>query len=153
FINANDLDGLQLDIEFLSQDMRPEYEAWVDALGRALHAQGKELSVAVQAQEDDDVIRAYARAADYPVAMAYDEHDMPGVPGPVASASFVQATLKHFRSIIPAYKLVLGVGAYGYDWTRDGAEPQTTTNAEAIAAAAGYRDQEKARDVIDFDST
>jgi cellulose synthase/poly-beta-1,6-N-acetylglucosamine synthase-like glycosyltransferase/spore germination protein YaaH/peptidoglycan/xylan/chitin deacetylase (PgdA/CDA1 family) len=153
FVDGNDLDGIQLDIEFLSQELRPEYEAWVESLGRALHAQGKELSIAVQSQEDDDVIRAYAHAADYLVPMAYDEHDMPGVPGPVASASFVQTTLQHFRSLVPPSKIVLGVGAYGYDWTRDGAEPQTMTNAEAIAAAAGYRDQEKAQDVIDFDST
>ncbi|MFT3728882.1 MAG: glycosyltransferase [Terricaulis sp.] len=152
FVDGNDLDGLQLDIEFLSQDMRPQYEAWVAELAHALHAQGKELSIAVQAQEDDDVIRAYAHSADYLVAMAYDEHDMPGVPGAVASASFVQSTLRHFREVIPANKLVLGIGGYGYDWTRNGAEPQTMTNAEAIAAAAGYRDQEKAQDVIDFDS-
>src|SRR5262249_20244396 len=40
----------------------------------------------------------------------------------------------------------------GYDWAKNGSEPQTTTNAEAIAAAAGYRDSERAQDVIDFDS-
>jgi cellulose synthase/poly-beta-1,6-N-acetylglucosamine synthase-like glycosyltransferase/spore germination protein YaaH len=152
FIDANDLDGLQLDVEFLSQTMRPEYEAWVEALGRALHAHGKEFSIAVQAQEDPDVIRTYARSADYVVAMAYDEHVTPNAPGPVASASFVQTVLGHFREEIPADKLVLGFGAYGYDWAKDGTEPQTVTNAEAIAAAAGYRDSERAQDVIDFDS-
>lgn len=153
FVDVNDLAGLQLDIEFLNADMRHAYEGWVEALGRALHAHGKELSVAVQASDDGPTIRALAHASDYVVAMAYDEHDTPNAPGPVASAGFVQDVLRRFSAEIPATKLVLGIGAYGYDWTRDGSEPQSVTNAEALAAAAGYRDQERARDVVDFDST
>ncbi|MBI3438635.1 MAG: polysaccharide deacetylase family protein [Proteobacteria bacterium] len=151
FVDANELDGLQIDIEFLDQSMWPAYEAWLDELGRALHARGKELSVAVQASDDVATIRALAHLSDYVVAMAYDEHDTPNAPGPIASAGFVQSVLRKFSLAAPADKLVLGVGDYGYDWARDGSEPQTVTNAEAIAQAAGYRDQERAQDVIDFD--
>jgi cellulose synthase/poly-beta-1,6-N-acetylglucosamine synthase-like glycosyltransferase/spore germination protein YaaH/peptidoglycan/xylan/chitin deacetylase (PgdA/CDA1 family) len=153
FVDANDLAGLQLDIEFLDQAMWPAYEGWVEQLGRTLHARGKELSIAVQASDDVATIRALAHNADYVVAMAYDEHDTPGAPGPVASAGFVQSVLRTFSLAVPANKLVLGVGDYGYDWAHDGSEPQTVTNAEAIAEAAGYRDHEQARNVIDFDST
>src|SRR5262249_26858141 len=153
FVDVNDFAGLQIDIEFLNEEMRPAYENWVEALGRALHARGKELSVAIQATEDEAAIRALAHASDYVVAMAYEEHDTPNAPGPVASAGFVQSVLRKFTLAVPANKLVLGVGDYGYDWARDGSEPQTVTNAEAIAQAAGYRDQERAEDVIDFDST
>ncbi|MES1202533.1 MAG: polysaccharide deacetylase family protein, partial [Pseudomonadota bacterium] len=68
-----------------------------------------------------------------------------------ASAGFVESTLRRFSALVPASKLVLGVGAYGYDWPGDGTEPQAVTNSEAIALAAGYRDEDKAQDVIDFD--
>ncbi|MBS0386239.1 MAG: glycosyltransferase [Proteobacteria bacterium] len=152
FVDGNDLAGLQLDIEFVDQAMWPQYQDWVEDLAHALHARGKEFSVAVQASDDIATIRSLAHAADYIVAMAYDEHDTPNAPGPVASAGFVQGVLRKFSLAAPASKIVLGVGDYGYDWARDGSEPQTVTNAEAIAEAAGYRDQESARDVIDFDS-
>ena len=75
--------------------------------------------------------------------MAYDEHDTPNAPGPVASAGFVQNVLRTFSLVVPPDKLVLGIGDYGYDWARDNSEPQTVTNAEAIAQAAGYRGQER----------
>src|SRR5207244_3891084 len=48
-------------------------------------------------------------------------------------------------------KLVLGVGAYGYDWTVDSQDSQVVTNQDAVARAAGYRVGEKPQDVIDFD--
>jgi cellulose synthase/poly-beta-1,6-N-acetylglucosamine synthase-like glycosyltransferase/peptidoglycan/xylan/chitin deacetylase (PgdA/CDA1 family) len=151
FLTANDLAGVQLDIEMLDKPLRPAYEGWVRSFGRALHAKGKELSITIQASEDDDVISALADAVDYVVPMAYDEHAMAKVPGPIASAAFVDSTVRRFAELVPASKLVVGIGAYGYDWSADGSEPQSVTNSEAIALAAGYRDQEKAQDVIDFD--
>src|SRR6185295_16465014 len=65
FVEGNDLAGLQLDIEFIDPNLWPAYEAWVDELGHALHARGKELSIAVQAGADAATIRALAHAADY----------------------------------------------------------------------------------------
>ena len=81
------------------------------ALGHALRTKSKELSITIQASEDDDVITSLAGAADYIIPMAYDEHAMAKVPGAVASAGFVERTLRRFSALVPASKLVLGVGA------------------------------------------
>src|SRR5262249_20813813 len=75
----------------------------------------------------------------------------PNVPGSVGSIGFVRDTLHTFSQNVPANKLVLGIGAYGYDWAMDGSEPQTVTNQEALALASGYRDSERAEDVVNFD--
>src|SRR5262249_42747299 len=99
-----------------------------------------------------DLMRGLARETDYVVAMAYDEHETPNVPGSVASIGFVRDTLHTFSENVPANKLVLGVGGYGYDWAMDGSGPQTVTTQEARALASGYRDTERAEDVVNFDS-
>ncbi|MES1199928.1 MAG: polysaccharide deacetylase family protein [Pseudomonadota bacterium] len=152
FVDANNFDGLQIDFESLDHSLGPAYVGWTENLARTLHAHGKELSVAVQAFEDADTVRRLAQASDYLVIMAYDEHYEGGAPGPIASAGFVQTVLSRFRAVAPANKLVLGIGAYGYDWRRGGAgRAEAVSNAEAIALAAGYRDQEKPQDVIGFD--
>lgn len=150
FVSDNNLAGLQLDIEMLDPQMQPAYEAWVDRLAHALHARGKEISSALQAEENADAVRAIGRSVDYVVAMAYDENGSAGDPGPVGSASFVDGTLRRFSTLIPAQKIVLGIGAYGYDWTGKD-EPEALTNAEAMARASGYRQGENPADVIDFD--
>jgi spore germination protein YaaH len=151
FVVANQLAGLQLDVEMFSDAMKPRYLAWVHDLATELHAHGKELSAAIQATEDADLIRGLARECDYVVAMAYDEHETPNAPGSVGSVGFVRSTLQTFAQDVPANKLVLGVGAYGYDWAMDGSEPQTVTNQEALALASGYRDNERAQDVVNYD--
>src|SRR5262249_45251788 len=61
FVVANQLAGLQLDIEMFSDAMKPRYLAWVRALALEMHAHGKELSAAVQASEDADLMRGLGR--------------------------------------------------------------------------------------------
>jgi cellulose synthase/poly-beta-1,6-N-acetylglucosamine synthase-like glycosyltransferase/peptidoglycan/xylan/chitin deacetylase (PgdA/CDA1 family)/spore germination protein YaaH len=151
FVVSNQLAGLQLDVEMFGVDQKPRYLEWVHQLAIELRAHGKELSAAVQATEDPDLMRGLARETDYVVAMAYDEHETPNVPASVGSIGFVRDTLRTFSENVPANKLVLGIGAYGYDWAMDGSEPQTVTNQEALALASGYRDSERAEDVVNFD--
>src|SRR5262249_30726039 len=119
FVVTNQFAGLQLDVEMFDASMKPRYLEWVHALAVELHANGKELSAAVQATEDADLMRGLAHECDYIVAMAYDEHETPNAPGSVGSIGFVRSTLQTFAEQVPASKLVLGVGGYGYDWAMD----------------------------------
>jgi cellulose synthase/poly-beta-1,6-N-acetylglucosamine synthase-like glycosyltransferase/spore germination protein YaaH/peptidoglycan/xylan/chitin deacetylase (PgdA/CDA1 family) len=151
FVSTNHYDGLQLDFELIDPALAEKLALWIDRLAARFHAQGKELSLALELDLPDGAIRALSRSVDYAVAMAYDEHEEHGGPGPVASADYIDKALKRFVTLIGAEKLVLGIGNYGYDWKRGSKESDSITNAEAIALVAGYRDEEKPEDVIDFD--
>jgi hypothetical protein len=48
--------------------------------------------------------------------MAYDEHYYGSVPGPVASSSFVEASIQYALKHVPANQIVLGLPIYGRYW-------------------------------------
>jgi spore germination protein len=58
------------------------------------------------------------------------------VPGPLAPVDWVRGVLAHAVGRIPEGKVLLGVSASGYDWTRRGAE--RVGPAEAVARAERY---------------
>ena len=61
---------------------------------------------------------ALARIVTYLVIMLYDNHSNGGPAGPVSPLPWVQSNMNWFlhTAAIPADKLVLGAGVYGYDW-------------------------------------
>ena len=50
--------------------------------------------------------------------MTYDYHWATSGPGPVAPIGWVRAVIRYAKSQIPAARIVLGIGLYGYDWSR-----------------------------------
>ena len=48
--------------------------------------------------------------------MLFDEHYSSGDPGPIASQQFYADRGARDRAVVPHEKLILMVGAYGYDW-------------------------------------
>lgn len=57
------------------------------------------------------------------LVMTYDEHGYVTGPGPVASAKWVDKVIKYTVSVIPQNKVLLGIPAYGFDWTVDKRSP------------------------------
>src|SRR5437879_5636947 len=51
--------------------------------------------------------------------MAYDEHSADDNPGPIATPESVARSAGEYLRRAPAEKLVLAIGAYGYDWPLD----------------------------------
>jgi cellulose synthase/poly-beta-1,6-N-acetylglucosamine synthase-like glycosyltransferase/peptidoglycan/xylan/chitin deacetylase (PgdA/CDA1 family) len=68
-------------------------------------------------------LREAAASADVLFAMLFDEHYGAGDPGPVASQTFYEQSARRLASIVPSQKLILMVGAYGYDWNDTPPEP------------------------------
>jgi peptidoglycan-N-acetylglucosamine deacetylase len=151
FVQVNHYDGLQLDLELLDNAIEGRLVPWAGQLASRFHAAGKEFSIALELDLPDAAVRALTKPADYAVLMAYDEHEEHDRPGAVASADYIDKALKRFVRLLGPGKLVLGVGNYGYDWRRGSGEAESITNAEAIALAAGYLDDQKPEDAIDFD--
>ena len=85
-------------------------------LGAAIHPLGKTVAYAVPVYLTNQQLREVADAVDLVYAMVFDEHYGGGDPGPVASQQFYADHARAVASIVPPSKLVLMVGAYGYDW-------------------------------------
>jgi spore germination protein YaaH len=114
-------DGIELDYEHLwSASDRPGYTALVQQLAAALHANGKELSLAVPAIDVDNGQSGYdyaalaAAGADVIHLMGYDFHGL-GSPhmGPLAPIGWVDAVAARVQQLGIASSFVLGIANYG----------------------------------------
>lgn len=125
------LAGVTVDFEEIPDDVRPGIVRFLRTLRGALDAAAPPVAgtpaaprpLLVQAVGDglpSADLRAYDAVTDYTVLMLYDEHFGAGDAGPVASEAWYERQASAALSAIPAAKLVLAVGAYGYDWN-DGA--------------------------------
>ena len=128
-------DGLELDYEHLWQGSdRPGYTQLVTQLATALHAQGKELSLAVPAIDVDYGIDGYdynalvAGGADVLHLMGYDFHgDFSDHLGPLAPLGWIDAVNARVQQAGIASRFILGIGNYGIGlgWYRNSADAIT----------------------------
>ena len=148
--------GIDLDFENLAlgtHDARAAaqvaslYPQLVGALCAILHRSGHSCEVTVMAKTNagitdsdglDTSVYDYAAlgaVADRVQVMAYDDHYPGGAPGPIAPWPWVESVIGYALTQLPAAKLVLGIPAYGYDWSsRGGASSLTAGAAEQLAA-------------------
>lgn len=118
-------DGITLDFEGVSPSDRAGLTAYVQAVAAALHQREKLLAVAIPAKSgdlstgwggafDDAAIGA---SADRAILMAYAFRTAASkTPGPISPLPWVRSVTDYARSAIPADRLVLGIGVWGYDW-------------------------------------
>jgi spore germination protein YaaH len=126
--------GWQLDFEGIDPADELAYTRFVSRVGARLHHDHRLLSVAVVPRFSDVFpdsaapgfhtgewgaafdFRGLARAADFLVLMAYDQHTSLTSPGPVAGFDWVSAAIDYASSRVPASELLLGVPLYGREW-------------------------------------
>lgn len=117
------LDGVNVDIENVTEKYREQYTAFVRKLRQLIPAY-KEVSVAVAANpwgSETGWVGSYdyealAKVCDHLFIMAYDEHYQGGQAGAVASLGFVEKSIQYALTKAPAEKLVLGIPFYGRIW-------------------------------------
>jgi len=138
-VKKYNLDGVNVDIENVTESERDIYTDFVRILRSKLPS-GKEVSVAV-APNPYNLTRgwqgsydytALAKYSDYLMIMAYDEHYQGGEPGPVASASFVEASIKYALQRVSKGKIVLGIPFYGRYWKNGSSYGGYGINAEHV---------------------
>jgi spore germination protein YaaH len=118
-------DGIVIDYELLGAGDRDNFTAFVTELGTALHANDRQLAVALHAQASDagsgghnvaQDYRAIGRVADQVHLMTYDLHYDESDPGPIAPLPWLTDVLGYATERIPPEKLLLGIGLFAYDW-------------------------------------
>ncbi len=139
--------GYNIDFEGLNPSARQGMNALVIALARALKPIGREIVVDVPPKTtpnnqyampyDFGVLGRYANQI---VLMTYDYHSVGTPPGPVAPFPWMVASVRYALSRMPAKKIVLGLAAYGYDWSSTGHTTEYHDRAvEALARREGVR--------------
>lgn len=133
-VEQNGLSGVCIDFELVPASKHAEVLAFLRDLRTALKTGGHVLTAAVPIGEDDGYpLRAYADATDYLIAMLYDEHSGEESAGAIASAPWFAARLDTVLAAVPANKVLLGIGQYGYHWRSDRSEGITISVGEAMA--------------------
>lgn len=138
-VEQYDYDGITLDFEAVDPSDRPGLTTFIQMLANALHAQGKQLAVAIPAKSGA-MSTGWAGAFDYAaigavadrtILMAYAFRTASSSqPGPISPLPWVEDVLSYAVSVIPADHLLLGIGMWGYDWNQGKPGPAKTLNYE-----------------------
>lgn len=125
--------GINIDFEALAPDDANGLVAFTSELRLRL---GPDRLLTIDVTPDDPAydLARLATVTDAIVLMAYDEHEETSDPGPIASAAWFAAVVDRARVHVPPEKLVVGLGAYCYDWGA-GAEALDFQSAMDRAAA------------------
>ena len=135
-------DGVHLDLETVPPEERPRLTAFVRKVREAL-PEGKLLSIAVFPRDRDDPTdpnagaydyAALGRAVDFFILMTYSEHRADTPPGPLASLDYVDRMVRYALRHVPREKVIVGLGAFGFDWGGDGL-PRYLDHAQAVRLA------------------
>jgi len=117
-------DGVNLDFEYLKAADKDNYNNFTSVLYNELKARGKSLSISLPVKTErvdwwpGYDYAALGRNSDFVVLMAYDKN--PSTTGPQSGIDWVEEVVDYAIARIPAEKVVLGIGYYGYDWGPSG---------------------------------
>lgn len=132
----SDVAGLNVDFEALNPKDKDLYLDFLSDIAGKLHAKNKLLTVDVPPRNEAFDVEYIGKIADAVVLMSYDEHFAGGDPGPIASQTWFMDTLEEVQSQVPADKLIVAVGAYGYDWTIGSKTPAQSLKFSEVMALA-----------------
>lgn len=128
--------GINIDFENLEDFTKSEYiVAFQDELYSTLHKKKYVVSQDIQPYNEAYDLKKLATRNDFIFLMAYDHHNAPGLPGPIAAHKWVEAAMNETLRGIPAQKLILCLPAYGYDWA-EGRLGSIVTYQRAISKAS-----------------
>jgi spore germination protein YaaH len=122
----NGYQGVNIDFENVPARDRYYLTSFFSELSSELRARHLLITASVPAKTYDDRTSSQSGAYDYRalapyldqvMIMTYDEHYSGGPAGPVASYPWVEKVIQYSLNSIPNYKIVLGIAAYGYDWS------------------------------------
>lgn len=142
--------GLNVDFENLHGDDYPRLVPFLKLLHAAFAPANLKISIDLEADKDLP-LKDIAEQCDFVVLMAYDQHSGEDPPGPIAGIDWTQEKLDTALKTIDPDKLVMGVGAFAYDWTvGSNAVAKSMSYQEALLNAES--EEGKPEDIVDFDS-
>ncbi|HEX2583728.1 MAG TPA: glycosyltransferase [Steroidobacteraceae bacterium] len=145
FIKRWQLAGVSIDFEAIPNDAQAELVTFMQELYSRLHPQHLHVSQSVPLDDERYQFAQLAKYNDYLILMAYDENASDNPAGPIASQSWFVNHIQRRMQNVPAEKLVVGIGSYGYDWVHG------KTHAEELSFQDALRLAESSDDEIELD--
>ncbi|MDD4590182.1 MAG: glycosyltransferase [Parabacteroides sp.] len=108
--------GVNIDFEDLNESSDEYLIQFVKEMSLACHAKGLLVTQDIMPFNDDYNVSKLAKYDDYLFLMSYDEYSADSDPGPISSQKWIEATVADLAKKVPLDKIVLGIGAFGYDW-------------------------------------
>ena len=139
FCRFGHFQGVNIDFETDSAADRCTLTLFMQELAARFHPLGLLVTQDVQTDSDAYNLPALAKTDDFLVPMLYDQHGDSTTAGPIAAQSWYSHELAGFLAQVPASRVVLGVGNYGYDWTGT----STKTNELSFGDAARMAQESK----------
>lgn len=135
-------DGINIDFELLQPKHRENLTAFMAELYPKMKEANKVLIISIfpQVEVAPDVSGAYdypalAKNSDFLQIMTYDNHWSTSKPGPIAPISWYEKNIKYaIEQAGGPHKILIGLGAYGYDWPKSG-DAETIKYVDAIVRA------------------
>lgn len=152
FVVNGGYQGINVDFETDNVDDQDLLTAFMAETATAFHARNLIVTQDIQTDSDAYDLEALARVNDFLIPMLYDEHAAGSPAGPIASQSWFEDQLDNFMSQVPANKVVIGVGSYGYDWTGNSTDSEEMSFQQAVQTAQESRDGDDGLIGIDEDS-
>ncbi|MFA8437691.1 glycosyl hydrolase family 18 protein [Pueribacillus sp. YX66] len=141
FIQENDLGGVSVDLENLTEQDREDFVHFIKLLRNKLPTD-KELSICIPSNPDGHN-EGYFSAFDYQklvphidhfILMTYDQSYEGSDEGPVASLPWVEQSIHYILSQgVSSEKIVMGIPFYGRIWSEDGVFKGTSMGNYLIA--------------------
>ena len=138
------MDGINLDIETITEEAAPYYLQFIRELCEAAHKQNLIVSVDNYTSTYTQYLnrREQAETADYLVIMGYDEHTTSsGEAGSVASISFVEKGITDLldEGVDPS-QVINGIPFYSRGWTQNAGEDSPTCEVLAMGDQKAWAD-------------
>ncbi|HVH67335.1 MAG TPA: glycosyltransferase [Gemmatimonadales bacterium] len=130
-----DLAGVTLDFENVPRAAHPALRRFLRALKKRLERDHRLVTQAVPGDDPEWPLERYGAIDDYLFLMLYDEHDPSDEPGPIASERWFERHLARVLASVPAAKLIVSLGQYGYEWS-DTAESATELTFQDVMQLA-----------------
>lgn len=124
FVEKESYDGVNIDFEYVKATDKDRFSDFIKTLYEALKSRGKSLNLSLPVKTEKADwwpgydYEALGKYSDFVVLMAYDKN--PATPGPQSGIDWVEEVVDYAIARIPAEKVVLGLGYYGYDWANTG---------------------------------
>jgi spore germination protein len=132
-VMAKGYDGIDVDYENMRATDRNHFTTFITQLGKALHAKGKVLDVAVYAKTAEpgtwdgpksENYAALGKVVDRLQLMTYDYHWNTSAAGAIAPLSWVDQVAAFASKAVAPSKVELGMHLYGYDWVGSNGDSQ-----------------------------
>ncbi len=138
WLAQNQAGGAFFDFEELPASAQNNFRAFLAEARQRFAPRGWVVAIAAPVGNPAWNLHAYAKVTDKIFLMAYDEHEISGEPGPIASQLWFAQEVTQAARGIPASKLVVAFGSYAYDWhdTKDGGGGDALAVEEAWQNAA-----------------